>query len=53
MSLAEPWIGDEVVLELVEVNVEGALEPQGGRHRGDNLAATLINQSIILQLINY
>lgn len=31
-------VGHEIRLELGEVDIEGAVEPQGGRDRGDNLA---------------
>ena len=28
-----PWIGNKVVLKLLQVNIEGAVKPQGCRHR--------------------
>merc|ERR1719336_2871455 len=34
----DPGIGNQVGLELVEVHVQGAVEPQGSRDRGDDLA---------------
>ena len=34
----DPGVGDQVGLELVEVHVQGAVEPQGSRDRGDDLA---------------
>ena len=33
----EPGVGHEVGLELVEVHVQGPVEPQGGRDGGDDL----------------
>ena len=33
----DPGVGNQVGLELVEVHVEGPLEPEGGRDRGDYL----------------
>ena len=32
-----PWVGNQVGLELRQVNVERSVEPQRGRDRGDNL----------------
>ena len=34
----DPGVGDEIRLELRQVNVEGPVEPQRGRDRGDNLS---------------
>ena len=33
----DPWVGDEVSLELSDINVEGTIEPEGGGKRGDDL----------------
>ena len=32
-----PWVGNQVCLELRQVNVERSVEPQRGGDRGDNL----------------
>jgi hypothetical protein len=32
----DTWVGDEVGLELVQVDVEGAVEAEGGSDGGDN-----------------
>merc|ERR1719414_424641 len=34
----DPGVGDQVGLELSEIHVEGSVEPQGSRDRGDDLA---------------
>ena len=34
----DPWVGNQVGLELSQVHVESSVEPQGGRDRGHNLA---------------
>jgi len=40
--IVDPGIGDQVGLELIEVNIEGSIKPQGGCDGGYDLG----NQSV-------
>ena len=34
----DPWVGHQVSLELIQINIQGTIEPQGSRDGRDNLA---------------
>ena len=42
----DPWVGHQVGLELVQVNVQGAIKPERGSDGGDNLTDQPVKISV-------
>ena len=42
----DPWVGNQVGLELSKVNIEGSIKPQGSSDGGNNLANQTVKVSI-------
>ena len=46
-GVVNAWIGNQIGLELVQVDVQRAIKSQGGRHRADNLRNKSIQMLIV------